>query len=188
MSAAIEQRRRRAARVLRRPEKKLTMRLPIITPRVPPTSCGVRYSPRIGMKTKITAVTIPGLICGSRILSDRRARRRAEVHRRLELVPVEALERRVQRQRREREVEVDEDEDHRRPVVEEERDRLVVIPVQLEEAVDRALRAEDVDPRVDAEQVARPERQDHEQEQQPWQSPRHVPDEPVRERERHGDA
>ena len=86
------------------------------------------------MKTKITAVVIPGRICGSRIAQDRRPRRRAEVHRRLELVPVEPLERRVQRQRREREVEVDEHEDHRRPVVEEERDGLVGDVRPLQEA------------------------------------------------------
>jgi hypothetical protein len=56
-----------APRVYCAPWKKLTIRLPIITPFAPPTSCGVRYSPRMGMKTKITAVTIPGSTCGSMI-------------------------------------------------------------------------------------------------------------------------
>ncbi len=44
------------------------------------------------MKTKMTAVVIPGRICGSRmrVIAVRGAR--AEVHRGLELVPVEPLE------------------------------------------------------------------------------------------------
>src|SRR5437867_1919772 len=49
------------------------------------------------------------------------SRRRAEVHRSTELVPVEALERRVERERGEREIERDEDEDDRRAVVENKR-------------------------------------------------------------------
>ena len=53
-----------------------------------------------------------------------------------------------------------------------------------QEAVDRAARAEDVQPRVDAQQVARPEGQDAEHEQEPLVAPAHVADEPVRERER----
>ncbi len=118
---------------------------------------------------------------------DRGPRRRAEVHRGLELVPVEPLERRVERQRREREVEVDEHEDHRRPVVEEERHRLVGDVRPLQEAVDRSALAEDVEPRVDAEQVARPEREDDEHEQEALELPRHVADEPVGERERDQD-
>src|SRR5207244_1081704 len=56
-----------APRVYSAAWKKLTTRLPIITPPVPPTICGVRYSPRIGMNTKMTAVTIPGRICGMRM-------------------------------------------------------------------------------------------------------------------------
>src|SRR5205823_8813182 len=95
--------------------------------------------------------------------------------------PVEALERRVEREHSEREVEVDEHEDHRRPVVEEERDWVIRDLRPLEEAVDRAAVAEDVEPRVDAEEIARPEREDHEDEQQSLKSARHVPDEPIRE-------
>ena len=37
------------------------------TPSVPPTSVGVRYSPSTGMNTKMQAVTMPGLISGSRM-------------------------------------------------------------------------------------------------------------------------
>ena len=70
------------------------------------------------------------------------------------------------------------------PVVEEERDRLRRQSGPLEEAVHRALRAEDRQPRVDPEQVARPERQDHEDEQKLLVALRHVPCEPVRKRER----
>jgi len=77
------------------------------------------------MKTKMTAVVIPGLICGSRIRCDRNPRRRAEIHRSLELIPVEPLERRVEREHRKREVQVDEDENHGRPVVEEEGHRVM---------------------------------------------------------------
>lgn len=54
-----------APRVYWAPVKNVVMRLPIITPRVPPTSCGARYSPRIGMNTKMTAVMIPTRTCGS---------------------------------------------------------------------------------------------------------------------------
>ena len=91
------------------------------------------------MKTKITLVVIPGLICGSRILRIGGQRGRAEVHRRLELIPVEPLERRVERQRREREVEVREHEDHGGAVVEEERERVAREVDRLQEPVDRAL-------------------------------------------------
>ena len=38
------------------------MLLPIMTPSVPPTICGARYSPRMGMNTKMTAAAIPGRI------------------------------------------------------------------------------------------------------------------------------
>ena len=129
-----------APRVYCAPEKKLTIRFPIITPlraadelrrevlaedRDEDEDHG-RRDPRLDLRQQDPRIAV--------------ARRRAEVHRRLELIPVEALERRVQRQRREREVEVDEHEDHRRPVVEEERDRVVRDARPLEEAVDRALR------------------------------------------------
>src|SRR5438034_6182673 len=55
---------------------------------------------------------------------DRGRRRGAQIHRGTELVPVEALQRGVQRQRGEGEVQVDENENYRGPVVEKERNRL----------------------------------------------------------------
>src|SRR2546423_10347388 len=46
------------------PRKKFTTRFAIRLPPGPPTSAGVRNSPRIGMNTKMQAVMIPARICG----------------------------------------------------------------------------------------------------------------------------
>src|SRR5581483_6450914 len=118
---------------------------------------------------------------------DRLQRRRTEIDRRAHVVPVEALDRRVQGQRADREVEVDEHEDHRGAVVEEDAERVVRDPQPLQEPVEHTLLAEDRQPRVHAEQVARPERDDHEHEERRTEARRHVARQPVRERERESD-
>ena len=71
------------------------------------------------MKTKMTAVVMPGLICGSITRAESADVGGAKIPGRAHLSPVEPLERRVQRQRREREVEIHQHEDHGWPVIEE---------------------------------------------------------------------
>src|SRR4029078_1725828 len=80
---------------------------------------------------------------GQKDAPDRGRRRRAEVHRRAGLIPVETLQRGVEGQRGEREVQVDENENHSRPVVEKERDRLRGRSGPLEESIHGPLGAED---------------------------------------------
>ena len=91
----------------------------------------------------------------------------AEVGRRLDEGVRHALERGVDRQHHEREPDVGEDDPHRPVRV---GDVEIGQPEPVEEVVERAVRIEDQAPRVDAHEVADPERQrrrDEEREAQP---------------------
>ena len=77
------------------------------------------------MKTKRNAATTPGSGERQRDSPERLQPARAEVARRLEQPPVEALERDEDRQRDERQPDVAEHEHDREPAVEELRDRVV---------------------------------------------------------------
>ena len=92
------------------------------------------------------------------------SRLRAEVVGRLDEPEVHALERRVQRQDHERQESVDQAEDDRPVGVGE-----LMVASETERAehrVGQAVVVEDELPRVHADEVARPERQDHEPEEQ----------------------
>ena len=119
------------------------------------------------MKTNRNAATTPGQRQRQRDAPKRLQAARAEVARRLEQAAVEALERDEDRQRDEREPDVAEHEHHREPAVEQLRDRVVGRPEPgpEEERVDDALVAEDHLPGEHAQQVARQERRDQEQQQ-----------------------
>ena len=112
------------------------------------------------MNTKMQAVMRPGRICGSRTWRNASIGSRAEVLGSGQLGEIEPLEGRVQDQCRERDVDVDQDDERRDVVVDEQARRLGDHPERHEHLVERAALAEDRLPRVDAQQVARPEGDD----------------------------
>ena len=119
------------------------------------------------MKTNRNAATTPGRRERQRHPPERLQAARAEVARRFEQAPVETLERDEDRQRHERQPDVAEHEHDREPAVEELRERMVggAEARPEEEAVDHALVAEDHLPGEHAQQVARQERRDEEEQE-----------------------
>ena len=119
------------------------------------------------MKTNRNAAITPGSESGS-VTRRKACQRLAPRSRRgLEQPPVEALERDEDRQRDERQPDVAEHEHDREAAVEQLRDRVVgrAQPGREEERVDHALVAEDHLPGEHAQQVARQERRDQQQQQ-----------------------
>ena len=170
------------------PRKKLITRLPIRTPCVPPTTIGVRNSPMIGTNTKMQAVMIPAG-SGAAARGGSPGRAGPQVLGRRELAEVEPLQRRIQGQRREREVQVHQHDEHgrsrcRRTAASAPRRR----PRPIEHLVDHAPLAEDRLPRVDPQQVARPERHDHREQHDPCPAAADVTDQVVGERRRRHEA
>ncbi len=105
----------------------------------------------------------------------------AEIARRLDVGVGDPLERRVDRQDHERQPDVGEDEPDGDVRVADVRGRQ---PELLQRPVEDAVVVEDQPPRVDAREVARPERQQHEHEERRADARRREPRHEVRERER----
>ena len=79
--------------------KKPWIVLPYMIPSVPPTSDGVTYSPTVGMKTRKNVARTPGRLSGIGHAPQARPRPRSQVGGCLQLVAIDALHRRVDRQR-----------------------------------------------------------------------------------------
>ncbi len=140
------------------------------------------------MKTKMQAVMRPGRICGSRMWRNAVIGLAPEVLGRRQLGEIEALERGVQDQRRERDVDVRQDDERPEVVVDEQQRRLGDDPEAHEDLVERAVLAQDRLPRVDPQQVARPERDDDDEQGDPRPPSRDVAGEEVGDGERDDEA
>ena len=119
-------------------------------------------SPSVSENVKIDPATMPGSASGSTTVAQRAELPRAEVGRRLDQRVGDALERRVHRDDHERQPDVGEHQPHRGVRVADVRLGQADVP---ERPVERPALGEDHDPRVDARQVARPQRQQHRHEQ-----------------------
>ena len=120
------------------------------------------------MKTNRNAANTPGSGQRQRHAAERLPAARAEVARRLEQAPVEALERDEDRQRDERQPDVAEHEHDREPAVEQLRDRVVgraQTRSRRGTMLITPLIAEDHLPGEHAQQVARQERRDQQQQE-----------------------
>ena len=121
-------------------------------------------------------------------VSEGRDRPGPEVLRRGELREVEALEGGVQDQRGERDVQVHEHQERPEVVVGEEQRRLLEDPETHQDLVERSALAEDGLPRVHAQEVARPERDDDDEQGDPGPASRDVAGEEVGDDERHDET
>ena len=119
-------------------------------------------SPTAGMKHNSEPATMPGMASGTVIAPERAPGRRAEIERRLDQRVVHLFERGVERQHHERQIGVDDADIDRRLGVEDFDGLGDRGPSPISDLVEEALGLQDRDPGVDADEEARPERQDDE--------------------------
>ena len=121
-------------------------------------------SPTAGMKTSRQPATMPGIASGKVTFQKALIGGQPRSSRGLDQRVVHLVEGGEDRQRHERQVGID-DADIDRRVRVEDRQRMVDDVQPQQELVEQPLRLEDADPGIDADQEARPERQDDHHEQ-----------------------
>ena len=146
----------------------------------PPSMSGVTKSPSAGMNVRSDAATMPGHRQRQRDVEERAAPGCVQVARRLDEVEVEPVDRDEQRQDRERQEAVGHAQDHAEVGVDDS-SGLVDEPGLHEQPVHDAVVAQDDQPGVGPDEVARPERE-HDQDEQQDLAPPAVPGDPVRDR------